>query len=376
MIQNIASFGGDPKRITIAGESAGAGAIRTLLGSPQAIGKFQGAIAMSNLGGGATLGLSSDEGTTYSAYLTPAESYAIAGQQIFKSAGCNQTSVNDQIDCLKKVDAARILNYDTVAKYVVQDGYYVNTPHLNVVGRNNNTAYVPVIFGHTADDGASFSTYPSKPVVSQKEGIQAALDISEYNAQRIIDSGLFPYYDTGNVTLDSFNVSARVATDKTFRCIEQATVYAAAKTGAFPRAYFYQLDRTIDGFDRNKLGGPKNDDPNQPYFRLHGGDIPSLLGGMPRLRDANDLYYVQLTTAYFGAFIKTGRPTPDLRLQTLTEYDKVVEALVKTGEWVPVTDENGPIRKLNYPPSSSTFVDVPQCNWLNYTLNYYINGGR
>lgn len=47
----------DPNQITINGGSAGAGSVRTLLGSPKAIGKFAGAWAMSNLGGGQDLGL-------------------------------------------------------------------------------------------------------------------------------------------------------------------------------------------------------------------------------------------------------------------------------------------------------------------------------
>lgn len=57
VLKNIASFGGDPSKIVINGESAGAGSVRTLLGSPKAIGKFRGSIAMSNLGGGVDLGL-------------------------------------------------------------------------------------------------------------------------------------------------------------------------------------------------------------------------------------------------------------------------------------------------------------------------------
>lgn len=66
VIANIERFGGDPKRITIAGQSAGAGSVRVMLGSPKAIGKFQGAVAMSNLGLDFALGLGSGYGTTYS----------------------------------------------------------------------------------------------------------------------------------------------------------------------------------------------------------------------------------------------------------------------------------------------------------------------
>jgi len=336
-------------------------------------------MALSNLGGGVTLGLSGDYSTTYSTYYTIAQSYAVAGQNIFTQAGCTQATLDAQIACLKQLPALKITGLPTHARYVVQDGHYVNTPQLDLV--HGTAARVPVIFGIAADDGADFITYPKTPVDSELQGIQTALGITTQYAQSIIDSGLFPYYDRVNVTFDSFNVSSRVATDKQFRCIDQATVYAAAKTGAFPSSYYYQLDRTIGGYDPNNLGGPAVTpgyplgNPNLPYFRLHGGDLSAAFGNLNALRDENDLYSIQLTTSYFGSFVRSGQPNAEIGYLKARKYSKTQEATQKTGPWKPVQGEEGPIRLLDYPSVASKFVDVPQCAFLNYSLSYYLDGG-
>jgi hypothetical protein len=182
--------------------------------------------------------------------------------------------------------------------------------------------------------GASFSNFPPANISSLSEGIQASLGITAKYAQLAIDSGLFPYYNTGNLSLDAFNVSQRIATDKTFRCIDEATVYAGATTRAFKKAYYYNMDRTYGGYDPNNLGasglsngpvtpGYPNGNPHLPYFRLHGADVGFTYGTIYPLRDDTDLKALQLISGYIAAFTRQGDPNPPMKYLQVRGYTNV-----------------------------------------------------
>jgi para-nitrobenzyl esterase len=135
---NIGAFGGDPRRVTIAGESAGGWAVCTQLASPTARGLFSGAIIQSGSCSSQPRATAETQGTDFATAL-----------------GC--TDAPTAAECLRAKPVADILDATTQPNAAATvGGATLPTAPADAIasGRFNR---VPVINGSNHDEGRTFA---------------------------------------------------------------------------------------------------------------------------------------------------------------------------------------------------------------------------
>jgi carboxylesterase type B len=360
---NIKDFGGDPDQITVFGQSAGAGSVRAMMASPKAIGKFAGAIQMSNLGG-------INYGTTYSKYYTIEEEVKEVAEAILDATNC--TAATSQVDCLRDVSAATLTSMSTVARFLVVDGTYLTSDELELDGPR---LPVTLMMGTMRDDGGPFINYPT------------TTNTSEYLAASGFDAppaDLFPIPAGANKTLDLYNMTTRLATDGIFRCVDQATAKHGTESGRLGPVYYYEIDRSYQalGWPMTDVCEPPrtadfpNGDPTLPYFRCHSGELYYVFGNIAYLdlpdRDGKDTAFERFMLDSFTAFARTRDPNPDAGFLAARGFDSTSEALKASGgRWEPTADGKTTMRVLDWPSYQAPFRELDQCEGLGLGLGYF-----
>ena len=366
--QHIRNFGGDPDRITIFGQSAGAASVRALIASPKASGKFSSAIMLSNLGG-------IHYGTTYSRYYTIDEQVSVAANDILKATGC--ANAKSQVDCLRAVPAHTLTQLGG-ARYLVVDGTYLTSQELQLTGPR---LPIRLMMGITQHDGAPFINYPTTTN-------QTAYLLSQ--GLPIPPSNLFPVTSTGNQTRDIFFSAARLATDGIFRCIDQATAFAGLNTGRFDKVYYYEFDRTyqtggwpnLDVCEPPRTAARPNGDTSKPYLKCHSGELYYVFGNLHRqglpMRDDGDLPFSQYVLDSFVAFMRDGDPNPDKKYLEARGgvYESTLRAVQRAEKWTPAERGRMRLRVLDWPVQKKGgmegFREKEQCVALGLEEGYYL----
>lgn len=136
---NVAAFGGDPKSITIFGESAGAGSVNILQASPLAKGLFDKAIGQS------TSQFDPDGGLIGRKDLKGAEAH---GQAFAAQLGA------DSLQALRALPAETIVSHPTFFWPTERDGHVLPDLVYNIFA-NGLQNDVPTLVGSNSDEGAT-----------------------------------------------------------------------------------------------------------------------------------------------------------------------------------------------------------------------------
>lgn len=283
----IGAFGGDPRNVTLSGESAGGYSVCAQLASPSAVGLFDRAIIQS----GPCTGRPD---RPFAPSSVPLSSARAVGADFAAKVGCG--AVRDVPTCLRRVDVSCLL----AAQGADQQPAY-GTPLLPsgpaaavAAGRFHR---IPVLIGHNHDEGNGWAAgiiQAGHPVTPQSwPDVVAAFFPVRGQAQAIVRA--YPVRRT-----DGGSVFGAVIGDANFAC-------PTARTGGLLTAHV-----PVWRYEFADEHAPPLT-PGTPPFPLgapHASELPYLfdLGGRSREMTASQHRLADTLIDYWAGFARTGDP--------------------------------------------------------------------
>jgi para-nitrobenzyl esterase len=268
--ENIAKFGGNPKNVTIFGESAGASDVNALIASPLAKGLFVRVIAQSGPAGAGLL-------------------QAVAEKRGVDFAASLGFSGDDALAKLRALSETELIEKGARAGLgITVDGWVLQEPATKIYAQGHQQKVALLIGNNSQEMQPRGAPGDVRRMISERYGPLADRALAAYGVNGPSD----PQPDPENGT-----VLLQFTTDNSFRCgTVQELVWhtAAGNTG-----YEYQFSRTVHG--QEALGAP------------HASEIPFIFGTLPvwqnmRKYNDSDRQYAPQMQEYWTNFAKTGDP--------------------------------------------------------------------
>lgn len=270
---NAGRFGGDPGKVTLFGESAGALSICAHLTSPTAAGLFQRAILQS----GSCLtsfprGALAPGTPAYEPFASQAD-VQTAGAEAARQLGCTEGGADEVLACLRGQSTGRLATAQLMQSFnrpAYGNGLLPDAPDAALAsGRFHR---VPVVLGTNHDEMRMFVGLTLAAFPIRTESDYRARLVDAFGSEAAAVEARYPAARHGSPAL----AWAAALTDRSFTCTTLAAGRAIAAHAPDLPVYAYEFN---DAGAPVLAGLPAN--PGFPYGAAHGFEMPFLFPSFP-----------------------------------------------------------------------------------------------